>query len=353
MGSDGEDPIHVFVSYAHADRRWLDRLDIHLKPLREAVKLVSWADTRIKPGSKWKTEIKNAVDRAQAAVLLISADFLASDFIRTDELPPLLLSADEKGTPIWPVIVSPCLFNRLQHLSQFQAVNDPAVPLVNMSCGEQEAVFVKIANMIWDLAESKPEKTRPSGPVVVTTVGGENFLDPQTWIRLLKIGDWILDEAGGRIIGSGQNAFLVSREEYGDRPFWIRSTLEFSNFTYPGPQPRQLGMNSGLIFGWKDEKQRPRYYNVLLSGKDILLERNGFAEVDQRGHRHLTEAVSFRVQPGQSVSLDVNVAGTRVRVYSDGELLIEHELPAEVTGRVGLRPWRSKMDCLKFEVSDS
>ena len=57
MEATDEDPIHVFVSYAHADRRWLDRLDIHLKPLREAAKLVPWDDTKIKPGSKWKTEI--------------------------------------------------------------------------------------------------------------------------------------------------------------------------------------------------------------------------------------------------------------------------------------------------------
>jgi hypothetical protein len=320
MESVGEQPIHVFVSYAHADRRWLERLVVHLKPLRESSKIVAWDDTKIKSGSKWKTEIKNAVDRAHAAVLLISADFLASDFIRTDELPPLLLSAEEKGTPILPVIVSPCLFNRLQHLYQFQAINDPAVPLVDMSCGQQEAVFVKIANTIWDLAESKPAKSGPIGSSDTAPTTGEDFLHPQTWTRLLKIGDWILDEAAGRIIGSGQNAFLVSREEYGEKPFWIRSVLEFSNFSYPGSQPRQLGMNSGLVFGWKDEKQKARYYNLLLSGNDLLLERNGFAETDQRRSRHLTDAVPFAVQPGQPVSLDINVTEATIRVYSDGAL---------------------------------
>lgn len=110
-------------------------------------------------------------------------------------------------------------------------------------------------------------------------------------------------------------------------------------------------MNSGLVFGWKDEKQKARYYNLLLSGNDLLLERNGFAETDQRRFRHLTDAVPFPVQPGQPVSLDINVTEDTIRVYSDGSLLMAHERPQGATGRVGLRPWRSKMDCLKFKVS--
>lgn len=55
---------------------------MHLKPLRELRRLEQWNDTRIRVGSKWREEIKTAVERASVTILLISADFLASDFIR-------------------------------------------------------------------------------------------------------------------------------------------------------------------------------------------------------------------------------------------------------------------------------
>ncbi len=45
-------------------------------------------DTRIRAGSKWRDEIRAAVERANVAVLIVSADFLASDFVRMNELPP-------------------------------------------------------------------------------------------------------------------------------------------------------------------------------------------------------------------------------------------------------------------------
>jgi hypothetical protein len=68
----------VFVSYSHRDRKWVDRLLVHLKPLERAGYLDVWEDTRIAPGSNWKEEIDNALRASQIAVLLISADFLAS-----------------------------------------------------------------------------------------------------------------------------------------------------------------------------------------------------------------------------------------------------------------------------------
>src|SRR3954471_12739938 len=71
----------VFISYSHADKDWLERLKRHLKPLVREGNLDCWDDTHIRSGDDWKQEIQNALDTAQVAVLLISADFFASDFI--------------------------------------------------------------------------------------------------------------------------------------------------------------------------------------------------------------------------------------------------------------------------------
>lgn len=148
----------VFISYSRADEQWLQRLQVHLRPLERKYRIEIWDDTRIEKGALWRQEIREALDSAVVAVLLVSADFLASEFIDSNELPPILQAAREKGTRILPVIVSPFLITASDVLSEFQAVNPISQPLVSLSRGEQEAVFVKVAECIQAAVQA-------SGPV--------------------------------------------------------------------------------------------------------------------------------------------------------------------------------------------
>jgi hypothetical protein len=101
-----------------------------LRPVERSGAISLWSDTKINPGARWREEIKQAIDEARIAVLLISADFLASEFIVTNELPPLLAAAELEGARIIPVIVKPSRFVRDRGLSRFQALNDPKAPLI-------------------------------------------------------------------------------------------------------------------------------------------------------------------------------------------------------------------------------
>jgi len=134
----------VFVSYSHKDAHWLERLEVHLKPLIRNEKLDLWHDQKIQSGQIWKAEIDKALQNASAAILLISADFLASDFIASEELPDLLEKAEKKGTKIIPVIVAPARFEE-SVLSRFQSSNQPCKPLSIMTKPEAEAALVKIS----------------------------------------------------------------------------------------------------------------------------------------------------------------------------------------------------------------
>lgn len=135
----------AFVSYSHADQEALKRLLVHLRPLEKKGVVEVWSDTKIKAGQRWREEISNALSRSGIAVLLISADFLASDFIVDNELPPLLRDAEEKGTRILPVVLKPCSFERDERLSVFQAINSPSEPLLSLSDIEQERVWDDVA----------------------------------------------------------------------------------------------------------------------------------------------------------------------------------------------------------------
>ena len=102
-------------------------------------------DTRLRAGDRWRKEIDKALQRAIVAILLVSADFLASDFITDNELPPLLRNAEERGTRVIPIIVKPCRFTRDKNLRHFQSVNDPKRALVLLSDGEQELIYDRVA----------------------------------------------------------------------------------------------------------------------------------------------------------------------------------------------------------------
>lgn len=138
----------VFVSYSHVDERWLDRVLVHLRPMQTAGLIDVWSDTRLRPGDDWMTEIERALESASVAVLLVSADFLASQFVVENELPPLLRAAETNGTTILPVIVGPSSFLETPSLRRFQSVNDPRTPLLSMNDWEQETLFDNVAKAV-------------------------------------------------------------------------------------------------------------------------------------------------------------------------------------------------------------
>jgi hypothetical protein len=135
----------VFISYTRADRKFLDAFKIHLRPLERDSNFEIWDDSKIKPGSKWRDEISSAIERASAAILFISAGFLASDFIHLDEIPPLLAQAQQRGTRILPLIVGHSLFTEHPVLSTFSAFNDPKTPLSALGKNQRDMIYVKVA----------------------------------------------------------------------------------------------------------------------------------------------------------------------------------------------------------------
>ncbi len=138
---------HLFVSYSHKDSHWLERLKVHLSPLTRNKGIEVWDDQRIRAGNLWRDEIDRALSHASAAVMLVSPDFLASDFIQEVELPVLLRSAEKHGTKILPVIVAPCRYD-LSPLAQFQAVNSPDASLSGMPEAKAEEILVKLSREI-------------------------------------------------------------------------------------------------------------------------------------------------------------------------------------------------------------
>ena len=110
----------VFISYSHKDEAWKDRVCSQLGVLVQQGLVATWDDRRIAVGDDWQPEIENAMASAKAAVLLISANFLTSNFILNSEVPTLLEKRDKEGVRVIPVIVKPCAWQTVPWLARLQ-----------------------------------------------------------------------------------------------------------------------------------------------------------------------------------------------------------------------------------------
>lgn len=138
----------VFISYAHADEAWRERLQTHLKPLSRDATIELWDDRKIPVGSNWLAEIERQLDTASVAILLVSARFLASDFIAEKEFPKLLEDCRKRGLAIVPIAISASNFGWWQDLAKIQFANDPKRPLNTLAEGEQELALAEIAAIV-------------------------------------------------------------------------------------------------------------------------------------------------------------------------------------------------------------
>jgi TIR domain len=136
----------VFLSYSHLDDVWLQKLLPHLRPF-ERDRLKTFVDTRIRTGADWRREIEEALSRTKVAVLLVSSDFLASDFIAKNELPPILDAARQGGAVIHWVLVRDCNYQTTE-IVKYQAAHDPSKPLARLRRPAQEKTLTSIAKGI-------------------------------------------------------------------------------------------------------------------------------------------------------------------------------------------------------------
>jgi internalin A len=111
----------IFISYSHRDERLRDELETHLKLLQRQGVIKTWHDRKILPGSEWDREIDRNLQRADIVLLLISADFIASDYCWGKELSVTLRRHEEREAIVVPIILRSCVwqgapFGKLQGL---------------------------------------------------------------------------------------------------------------------------------------------------------------------------------------------------------------------------------------------
>lgn len=140
-------PKRIFISYAHLDKEIFQEAKVRLSPLVRSGLVKQWTDEEIPVGSKWKEEIFAALGQAEIGLLLVTPNFLASEFITNHELEALI------GKRVFWIHCRSSNFE-LTPLNDIQAAHDAGKPLNTLSEGDRDVAWTEIVKKLTKVVQN-------------------------------------------------------------------------------------------------------------------------------------------------------------------------------------------------------
>ncbi|MGE5342492.1 MAG: tetratricopeptide repeat protein [Candidatus Omnitrophota bacterium] len=148
----------IFISYSHEDTAFKEMLVKQLKVLELEGDLDLWEDSRIETGTDWFPEIEKAINNAHIAVLMISAGFLTSNFIKSNEVPPILERRKNEGLIVLPLFVKPCPWKSVSWLCSIQGFPSGDKTIMEMDDASQLRSLTEFAETIHKMIQDHEKK---------------------------------------------------------------------------------------------------------------------------------------------------------------------------------------------------
>jgi TIR domain len=235
----------VFISYSHADKKWLDLLQTSLLQYKSETSPCFWADTKIRGGDKWEKELMSALDEASAAILLVSRNYLASEYICEKELPIILNAQEQRGLTVLWIAVEPCAWKETK-LQENQGLNNPKRPWTLLSQGRLGEELQEISSRIVEIVKSK-RGPLPAEREPIILPGVEPTPPPRYPIYMVEKPTQELDPAE-RIVRARNTSLLIGYlyvEQHGEEIFLVRGDrrlpfIEFAERQAPHVDANEL-----------------------------------------------------------------------------------------------------------------
>ena len=145
---------NVFISYSHADDRWRQRLVKHLKVLVAEGHIHVWDDSSVTVGEDWQARINAELDQAGVALLLVSATFLTSEFVRQKKIPSILERHQQGGMTIYPLLVQPSAWQEVGWLSKLQVRPRSAKALASHKGVKIDELLTDVSREIFEIVRA-------------------------------------------------------------------------------------------------------------------------------------------------------------------------------------------------------
>lgn len=164
----------LVFSYSHVDEALRNELEKHLSPLRRMGKITTWHDRRIAPGQEFERQIDHYFSQADIILLLISSDFIASDYCYQVEMINALKRHKQGEAVVIPVILRECAWHQLPFGSIMAATID-GKPITRFASHDEGYVQVvdAVSRAIANVEAKKPQQRvnipSPANPMFQTT----------------------------------------------------------------------------------------------------------------------------------------------------------------------------------------
>ena len=138
--------VKIFFCYAHEDEPYLNKLKAYLSPLQRQGLIDVWYDRDISAGTEWELEISERLNEAKIILLLVSPDFMNSDYCYSVEMKRALERHDRKEARVIPIILRPIYWQGV--LGKLQALPTDAKPVVDRSWHTLDEALYDVAEGI-------------------------------------------------------------------------------------------------------------------------------------------------------------------------------------------------------------
>lgn len=143
-----EQRITIFCSYAHEDQLFAHQLKTHFAPLERLYPWMFWTDMEICAGEEWDRTIQKYLNTAQVILLLISPDFMASDYCYKKELKRAMERHERGEAHVIPIIIRPVVHWKKTRFGKLQALPDDGRPITDRYWPRHEDVLHHVVGKI-------------------------------------------------------------------------------------------------------------------------------------------------------------------------------------------------------------
>ena len=171
----------VFFSYSHADEQLRDQLDKQLSLLKRQGFIDTWHDRRISAGAELAKSIDDRLEACEIILLLVSSDFLASDYCYDIEMTRAMERHAKGEAVVIPVILRPCLWQDAP-FGKLMATPLDGKPVTQHA--DLDAAFLEIAQAIKQTVELLSKKTEAAPKSVSKPLSHESFAKSEEVTRL-------------------------------------------------------------------------------------------------------------------------------------------------------------------------
>lgn len=172
-------PVTIFFSYAHEDEGFLNKIQKHLIPLyREGLIDILWHDRNISAGTEWEQQIDTFLNKAQIILLLVSPDFMASDYCTSKEMTRAIERHEQGEARVIPVILRHSQW-KTSPIGKLQALPTDGKPVRSWP-DEDEALFNVVNSIRKAIEELKMQEEAPAQATSTNIVEGMSIVPTPT-----------------------------------------------------------------------------------------------------------------------------------------------------------------------------